>query len=123
MAERAENLAKKVAGPQRFRSERSFQMAVERECRNYGWRYYHVRDSRSVSGKAGKGFPDLVIMRPPCLMFVELKLEFNYCSREQDQWLRGLKGCGQHAFVLTPKRFPQFIATLKHSVKAVARAI
>ena len=106
-----------------FRSEKAFQRAVEKECRRLGWQFYHVHDSRTVSSKEGHGFPDLVIMRPPCLMFVELKLSSNRTSPDQVRWLSGLKRCGQVSFVLTPDRFPQFINTLKHSTTKVEKFI
>lgn len=35
----------------------------------YGWRGYHTHDSR----RSARGFPDWVFVRPPELLFVELK--------------------------------------------------
>ena len=97
-----------------FKSERAFQKSVERECKVYGWDYYHISDSRTVSAACGKGFPDLVIMRPPYLMFVELKLEHNQPTDDQKRWIIGLRNCGQESFVLTPNRFEEFISVLRH---------
>jgi hypothetical protein len=57
-------------------------------ARLLGWRCYHTRDSR----KSASGFPDVVMVRPPRLIFAELKRlpETNAAGRprpEQRAWL------------------------------------
>ena len=112
-----------VAPKLTYRTEIAFRKAVEEQCRSNGWQFYHITDSRSVSAKEGKGFPDLVIMRPPCLLFVELKLEYNSPDVNQLRWIHGLRKCKQEAYVLTPKNFPLFINSLKYSTTYIEKRV
>lgn len=56
----------------------------------YRWLRYHTADSR----KSHQGFPDLVLLKPPRLIFAELKGDTEYGRRgpthEQQLWLDGL---------------------------------
>lgn len=52
-------------------SEAAFLQKVEQEARHNGWLVYHThRSDRSAAG-----FPDLVMVRPPRLIFAELKAQ------------------------------------------------
>jgi hypothetical protein len=51
------------------------------------WRWYHTRDSR----RSVPGFPDLVLVRPPRLLFVELKTERGKLTADQVAWLEDLE--------------------------------
>ena len=50
------------------------------------WRYYHTRDSR----RSAAGFPDLVLVRGPRLIFAELKTERGKLTADQVAWLEDL---------------------------------
>jgi hypothetical protein len=72
-------------------SEEELQANVLRTAGLLGWRYYHTRDSRKSAG----GFPDLVLVRPPRLVFVELKrlperLAAGRPTAEQQAWIEDL---------------------------------
>lgn len=54
------------------------------------WRWYHTRDSRHSPA----GFLDLVMVRPPRLIFAELKTERGKITREQTEWMDDLFMCG-----------------------------
>src|SRR5262245_24961786 len=56
----------------------------------WGWRAYHTYDSR----KSAPGFPDLALVRPPRLIFAELKVGRGRLSADQQRWLRDLLRCG-----------------------------
>lgn len=71
-------------------SEAAFQDQVLGLARLYGWRGYHTHDSR----RSSPGFPDLVLLRPPRLMFAELKTATGQLRREQDEWLNDLRQVG-----------------------------
>lgn len=67
-------------------SEAAFQEQVLALARLYQWRCYHTHDSR----RSQPGFPDLVMVRPPRLVFAELKTEKGRVGREQAAWLAAL---------------------------------
>lgn len=66
--------------------ERDLQEAVRDLAKLYGWRYFHVwRSTRSPAG-----FPDAVLVKPPRLLFCELKSEDGRLTQEQTDWLADL---------------------------------
>lgn len=76
--------------PSRRESEADFQLAVIQIATYNGWRHYHTHDSRhSVAG-----FPDLVLVRPPRLLVVELKAEGGRVSVEQAAWIGAFTAVG-----------------------------
>ena len=70
-------------------TEKQFAQQIIDLCKLFGWRYY--RTWLSVHSPAG--FPDIVMVRPPRLIFAELKSEIGKLSPEQEAWLDGLKEC------------------------------
>ena len=67
--------------------EAAFQQQVEQLAAFYGWRTYHTHDSR----RSTPGFPDLVMVRGPELVFAELKTNTGRTTPEQDAWLAELE--------------------------------
>lgn len=98
----------------RAMTEKKLQQRVLYRARRDGWRIMHVPvggAGRSAAddgpqwrsqGGSGKGFPDLVLARPPVLLFVELKRELGILSPEQEEWLAALDACGQRVYVWRP---------------------
>lgn len=68
-------------------SEAAFQVQVLNLAGFHSWRCYHTHDSR----RSQKGFPDLVLIRPPELIFAELKTDSGRVRPEQQQWLDELR--------------------------------
>lgn len=70
-----------------------------------GWLIYHVPDSR----RAPSGFPDLVLLRPPQVLFYELKKlgRGGTLKPLQEQWLNGLQRCGLEAGVWRASEIPE----------------
>ena len=60
--------------------------AVRELAHLYRWRTYHTYDSR----RSEPGFPDLVLIRPPRLLFVELKSSGRSPTALQRAWLDAL---------------------------------
>lgn len=79
-------------------SEAAWQRQVSELALLYGWRLYHPPDNLPRTTKRGRryvqnvraGFPDLVLVRPPELIFAELKTDRGRTSAEQDAWLEEL---------------------------------
>jgi VRR-NUC domain len=53
----------------------------------YGWRAYHTLNSKGSE----PGFPDLVLVRPPELLVVELKTDKGRVRPAQREWLDALE--------------------------------
>ena len=66
----------------------------------FGWRVAHFRPARTKNGWRtavagdGAGFPDVVMVKSPRLIFAELKSEKGKLTPEQEEWLDGLGSCG-----------------------------
>jgi hypothetical protein len=79
-------------------SERAFQQAVIEAAQIAGWRVAHFRPAETKKGwrtpvqADGAGFPDLVLVKPPRVLFVELKAQTGSLTQAQMTWLTEL-GC------------------------------
>ena len=78
-------------------TEKQFESQVRDLAKIFGWVYYHTW--QSIHSPAG--FPDCVMVRPPRLIFEELKNEKGKTTPEQDIWLKELEEC-QTVMVLEP---------------------
>ena len=70
-------------------SERDFQAQVVQLAKLTGWRVYHTYDSR----RSNAGFPDLVLVRPPRVIFAELKRQRGRVTVAQREWAEALRAC------------------------------
>jgi hypothetical protein len=75
-------------------TERSFQASVVRYATLMGWRCYHTHRS----DHSAAGFPDLVLVRRPRIVFAELKGPRTPTSSAQIEWLDELRACGQEVY-------------------------
>jgi hypothetical protein len=90
-------------------SEKQFQQQVMDLARYSGFLVYHVFDSR----RSDPGFPDLVLCRPPLVLFAELKSERGKLRPEQREWLEALRGCESvGARLWRPSDWPEIEETL-----------
>ncbi len=90
-------------------TEKNFQAQVlELACLS-GWLCFHPFDSR----RSAPGFPDLCLVRPPLVLFVELKSEGGKLRPEQREWLELLSRCeGVEARLWRPGDWPEVEETL-----------
>lgn len=89
--------------------ERDFQAQVLKLARLTGWLCYHTHDSR----RSAAGFPDLVLVRPPQIVFAELKSESGKLRPEQEAWLKALAGSESvEAALWRPRHWPEIEQTL-----------
>src|SRR5258708_4398285 len=72
-------------------TEVEFTDEVLKWAKVYGWRRFHVRGNTRRLIQGDVGFPDLVLVRPPRLIFAELKVGKNTVAPEQQAWLRDLE--------------------------------
>jgi len=89
-------------------AESDFQSAVIALAKQYGWRVYHVPDSRRVTDK---GFPDLTLLHKEQgrVIFAELKSEKGRVTKDQMLWLAGLQTSGAEVAVWRPEHLEKVI--------------
>jgi VRR-NUC domain len=90
-------------------SEEDWQRLVVDAARYHRWRVFHTRPARTAAGWRtpvsgdGAGFVDLVLVRPPRVLFVELKSQRGRLSALQEAWLADLAECpGVERYVWRP---------------------
>lgn len=82
-------------------SEAEFQRWVVGQAQMHGWQrelIYHTHDS----SKSQRGFPDLVLVKPPRVLLWELKSMRGRVSPAQERWVAAFKECGMEAAILYP---------------------
>jgi hypothetical protein len=85
-------------------SEKEFQDTVVELAERRGWRCWHDNDAR----RNRPGLPDWLFLRPPRLIFAELKTEKGRLSPQQRSWLDALGLCpGIETFVWRPGDWPE----------------
>jgi hypothetical protein len=70
-------------------TEATWQAQVVDLAELFGWFVYHNPDSR----RSNAGFPDLVLIRPPRVLFIELKRETGRLSPTQREVIDALEAC------------------------------
>ena len=89
-------------------TEKEWQAQVEQLARLNRWRVYHPW----TSIRSAEGFPDLTLVRPPRLVFLELKRESGKVRIAQEGWLADLAACGHVARVARPSDWDSLVALL-----------
>lgn len=91
-------------------AERDFQRQVLDLARILGWHAYHP----ALSKWSERGWPDLALVRPPRLVFAELKAERGRTTEHQERWLGLLRDCaGVEVFLWRPADLEQIAAVLR----------
>lgn len=100
--------------------ERDFQRAVLDYARLHGWLAVHFRPARTSKGYRtpiegdGVGWPDLVLVRPPRLLFAELKTDRGKLSPAQERWLDVLGQVpGIEVRIWRPRDWERIVETLR----------
>jgi len=71
-----------------------------------------VKPGVFVGDKDASGFPDLVLVRAPDVLFVELKRELGKVSDGQQEWLDDLIAAGCEVHVVRPSDEREFARRL-----------
>lgn len=88
------------------------------DAERFGWAIMHVSRSRvgdqnlTVTGYDGKGWPDLVLFRPPRSVAIEVKKQLGVVTAEQAAWLALLSACGWDTMVARPSDRDAVLALL-----------
>ena len=69
--------------------EEEWLQEVRDEAERQGWRHYHTRNSRG----SDRGYPDLCMVRPPRIIYAELKSYGEKPTEDQNAWLRDFERC------------------------------
>ncbi len=91
---------KDIADVQRYRqtlTEVDLQRAVVTMARTLGWSAYHT----TFALGSGRGFPDLLLIKPPRLIVAELKGPRGKLRPGQQEWLDLFAACGVEAYLWT----------------------
>lgn len=100
-------------------SEADFQRQVVDLARIFRWKTNHIRRSigkgkRWTTSTSMVGWPDLALVRPPRLIFAELKSADGKLTAEQEQVLGLLRGCdGVEVYVWRPDDLEAIAAVLR----------
>lgn len=90
-------------------TEAQFQKQVLQAARTFGFLSYHTRYSIGST----RGFPDLVLVKPPRVIFIELKTEAGNTSSYQDEWIEQLRDCpGVECYLWRPSDLEDAIEIL-----------
>jgi hypothetical protein len=91
-------------------SEKSFAKMVKQAAALYRWEMYFTY----TSIHSPKGFPDLVLCRPPRLLIVELKRNGAKPTPDQERWLELLGQVpGVEAYLWKPSDWDSIVAALQ----------
>jgi len=81
-------------------SEAHFMNRIRRRAKLLGWEDFHQQDSMGTRA----GLPDLILVRPPRVIFAELKSEHGRLTPAQRHTLAQLMGCpGIETYVWRPR--------------------
>lgn len=121
-----DGLAKPRPAPVRLppQPEKQFMAAVLKYAGLMGFRVFHDAATnapracwhcgrRSAAPRNPAGWPDLVLLRRPRVLFVELKREGEQPTPEQASWLDDLRACGQDVRVWTPSDWDEIVRVLR----------
>lgn len=105
-------------------TERQWQATVLQYAALRGWKAWHDNATNAPRRCAGcgavrhlprnpAGWPDLVLVRRPDVLFVELKRDDGKLDDDQAAWLAELAACGQRVFVWRPSDWPEVEEVLR----------
>jgi hypothetical protein len=91
-------------------TERQFSRQIDELTRTLGYVLYHT----FLSVRSAPGFPDDVLVRPPRIIFAELKSETGKLTAAQEGWLALLRQCpGVETYVWRPSQLQEIAVILQ----------
>ncbi len=95
-----------VSQGDKMMTEKQLREGIRELCRIYGWKFHFTW----LAIHSPKGFPDLVLRKPPRIVFAELKREKGKLTPSQIEWIEDLKASGQEIYIWYPHDLPQNIS-------------
>lgn len=104
-------------------TEAEFQSLVVARFRDAGWMCFHAERGRGRAGDwmtntGDAGLPDWLFIRPPLVLFVELKTEKGSASPEQVRVIAALQKCTRvEAYFVPPHDYPALMNICDETVQ------
>jgi hypothetical protein len=103
-------------------SEAAWQKQVESHLTLYGWWFLHIPSNVVVCPRCHtkiyrgirKGFPDILAIRPPHILWLELKAEQGHVDPEQRRVKDMLEACGQTVLHARPRDRERVLHLITH---------
>lgn len=89
-------------------TEAVYQAVIVKVARHHGWHVVHTYRTKVGPGQwrtatTENGVPDLMLMRPPSLVFLEVKAQKGTAAPEQIAWIADAQACtGVEAYIVRP---------------------
>jgi VRR-NUC domain len=90
-------------------SERRYQRQVTDYAEMLGWHWWHTLRSEG----SPKGWPDLVLIKRPRIVFLEIKAQRTPVTPEQQACINELRACGQECYIVRPSDFDRLTRILR----------
>lgn len=97
-------------------TETQFRQQVIDLAKVFGFKTYFTW----TSIHSPKGFPDLVLRKPPRIIFAELKTDKGIVTPAQQEWHDDLIACGQEAYIWRPSDFEKIVEALKSKLEVTS---
>ena len=90
-------------------AEKDLMSQIRDLAKIYHWKLYHP----FLSKWSEKGFPDITLVRPPRIIFTELKRDEAKLTSSQQEWAELLKACpGVEYYCWRPSDFDEIVKAL-----------
>lgn len=98
-------------------NETAWMKVVTTAAAQAGWQWLHIgrvgkHRANGAKGTLGKGWPDLVLVRPGRLVFAELKMDGEWLKAEQAEVMEHLVNASAEYHVWRPSDFAQMMHVL-----------
>ena len=90
-------------------TEKEFMSQIRDLAKIYHWKWYHP----FLSKWSERGYPDITLIRPPRIIFAEIKRETGKLTASQQEWAELLQACpGVEYYCWKPSDFDWVLALL-----------
>ena len=103
-------------------TEAEWQKEIERALTFFRWWWIHIPSNVTVCPRCGnkiyrgiaKGFPDILAIKPPDMLWIEAKKEGGQLDPEQTRVGKMLQACGQTWIRVRPRDREQLLNLIAH---------